>query len=909
MPTAVGQFSNRSQYRLVMDCWEASYNVANNDSWVQWSLRIDESPNNGSWSNAALTWSTSVHGQGWSGSTTYDFRNYDSLGLGSGGRAVGHQADGSQEIGFSAGAGGGTTIGGASCGGAFWLTTIPRKSTPSFVTPAYDQLIVGSNSYMVMNRASGSFTHDLDYWFGGIGQTRAISGAGHDGNWTVPWAFANQLPNSNTGVGTMRTHTYSGGSMIGYVDQSFRVYVPDNATTKPTFTSKAVAEDNAAVTAVMGAGKYVQGLSRLKGTLTGASAKYSASVSAQTMQVAGQSVNLLGSPAVGATGLPISQSGVVPVTFSVRDSRGFTYSDSATTIDVLPYALPSLASVEVVRANSSGAPQEDGTYLRVKLSAAVTSLINSTQRNRLTVRAYTRQRGTSTWTLRSTPVSDSSTLTYNPVDGFFFAGPYDVEKSYEVRIEVTDKFATVASEFTISVAGIFQHWTKDTTQTPAKSVMGIGKYWEQGTLDVGGAIYAEGRMVVTAPVPALLDPAYVGPGPAKVMFLPGSTLSAEAYPWRRGYKPNGQRVVNMVRQGNSWVIDGHTEDPAYGGAVRIDLDPARAVSYTSVTTSSLWTEQIQARKTAAGIVSLSGMCQVLANSGTNILGNVPAGFRPDMDMIFPLEVGDVRRTITLRANGDIESRGWGASATFFSLTGISYPAAGVATWTPVGSSGSAFQNGWGNHSSVATYGVPAFWKDPYGVTWFRGMLGGGTANADNINMFSLPSGYGYPSLQTHQAVANSDGFGFVSSRDVSGVQYIAWKSGSTNNGWISLSGLNVLTADALAQPGWSVPNKFNGWVNYGAGFPGYEVWRRPDGLVTTKGLVRAGTIGAIMTILERHQRAGGERHILAAVSGASRGRLDMQGELSIGNSAPGEIFINAGANSWVSFDGLTWPMG
>lgn len=893
MVTAVGTFSGRNQYRLVEDVWQAGQNVSENYSDVNWALRIDESPNWGSYSYNALTWNVSVHGQGWSGSTTYDFRNYDQLGLGSGGRRVYHNDDGTMGIGFDASAGGNTTIGGASCGGSLGLDTIPRKSTINFVNPYYENLILGSNSYVTFNRASSNFVHVCDYYFGNR-NGRAITNAGADANWVPGLEWADQITDSNTGVGTFRTHTYNNGTMIGYIDNLFRVYVPDDSRTKPTFTGKSVAEANSAVTAIMGAGKYVQGLSRVKGTMTGPSAKYSARIVQQQFIVAGQNVPLAGDPITGTTSAPISQSGTVGVQFAVKDSRGFEYSEWLN-IDVLPYAVPTLSSVQVRRATSTGVPQEDGTFLRVDLSAGATSLINSTQRNRLTVRTYTRERGQSNWTLKATPVNGSSTLTYAPANGFFFAGPHAVDKSYEVRIEVSDQFATVASEYTVSVAGIFQHWTKDTSVSPARSVMGIAKYWEKGVLDIGGAAYQEGQPVMAAGQQALLDPNYRGPGPAKVILLPGTTLSADAYEWLTPYNPMDNRTVEMVRMGSTWAIMGHSGHSMHGGPQAIMLDTTKYRIYNEERADWVWREYVAARRLSSGIVVLSGLINsVSTTSSGDLIGTLPPGCRPDTTLTFPIEMGDNSRSIDINPDGSIRARSGYGNNTYITLEGICFPAAGVATWTPL-----ALANSWVS-GTTSVWGTPAYWKDPYGTVWFRGMLkGGGTA--ENTMMASLPTGM-RPALYTHMRASSQDNFGFASADPAGQLQY---KAGSAGNDGFSLAGLTVPTPDAYNASPWRDLRLITGG-RYNVSYPAPRITRRPDGLVMMEGLIGGVAPGNQVFRIPPEMRTV-KRGLLPAVGSAVRARYDFGGELM--EHQDFTVSQGGNGNSWYALDGIKWAPG
>jgi microcystin-dependent protein len=514
MATVSGTFSNRSQYSLRLTVNQGPQDYGSNQTTVYWSLDIIESPNWGSYTlSTPLTWTVWVDGQAWSGSTTYDFRNYDSLNLGSGSRVVTHNADGTKQIGFSSSAGGGTVIGSASNGGDMWLSTIPRASTSSFSGGA--SFDAGSAVTINTNRASSGFTHTITYSFGGDTGTIA-TGVGASTSWTPPLSLLNQIPNAASGTGYITTTTYSGGTPIGSKNTTFTLNAPSSVI--PTWSGVSHAEANALVTSKVGSGKYVQGVSKITTTITGAAGVYGSSITQQKAVVAGQTV----SGASGTTADPIAASGTVPITFSATDSRGRTKSQ-VVNVDVLPWAPPAPSAVQARRATSGGVVAEDtGTYIRVDLTAAAQSLINGTEKNTLQIKAYTRARGASTWTLRNT--INHGSLTYDT--SFVISGAtFAADSSWEVRIEVIDAFAVTVSELAVPVASVLMHL--------GTSGVGFGKYHENGALDVGGDIHStdeifhRGGGIVQ---PAGMVTQYAGAtAPAGWLLCDGSAVSRTTY--------------------------------------------------------------------------------------------------------------------------------------------------------------------------------------------------------------------------------------------------------------------------------------------------------------------------------------------------------------------------------------------
>lgn len=126
MPIYYDTFSNRTRYQLQLHIAPRAYNLSGNFTDVDWSLRIVETTENGSYSYAAAPWSVTIDGQSWSGSSPYDFRSTNEVIVGSGTKRAYHDANGYKTISFSGSVGGSTVIGTASTSGSLALTRIPK---------------------------------------------------------------------------------------------------------------------------------------------------------------------------------------------------------------------------------------------------------------------------------------------------------------------------------------------------------------------------------------------------------------------------------------------------------------------------------------------------------------------------------------------------------------------------------------------------------------------------------------------------------------------------------------------------------------------------------------------------------------------------------------------------------------
>lgn len=471
MATYDAIFSGASRpHTLRLTVTEESQDIGANRSEVDWSLRALKHPSWSSYSfSASNTWSVNVNGSVSSGTWTYDFRVSSNILIASGTINVTHNTDGTKTISSSASAYG-TSIGSASVGGSLPLTTIPRASTPTFSASTVN---AGTSVTIETNRASGSFTHTVKYAFGSATGTIA-TGVGDSTSWTPPESLLSQIPNSITGTMTITLETYSGGSLVGTKSASFTLRAANGVV--PTIGSVTATENVTLVATEVGA--FVKGLSRLNVAIVGAAGVYGSTIVSNTITVAGQTI----AAASGVTAVLGTSGAVVPVVGTVVDSRGRSASTTLN-ITVLAYVPPSIdtALTFIRRSDAAGVLDDEGTYLRVDLKAAVQSLlVSSTQKNSLTYRVSTRLRGDVGWTVKRTTTVTAPAVTVNTS---FTISSYAIASSWEVLIEVYDKFTTLSTtklQVTIATATIFMHWSEG---------LGVGKFWEQGEIDARGSIY------------------------------------------------------------------------------------------------------------------------------------------------------------------------------------------------------------------------------------------------------------------------------------------------------------------------------------------------------------------------------------------------------------------------------------
>jgi len=461
-------------FYVALDVVSGAQNIAGNFTDFAWGLYAGCADNGwGTFSGNAQFWSVNIAGVVGSGTWTLDFTPAGTSGrryaiAGNPALAVPHNADGTRP-GFPnygsidsdhSSVGDGTVVTWADA------PTIPRASTSVWNvqgTPKY----IGTSYQLNTNRADASFTHDITYNFGSASGTIG-TGVGATVNWTPPTSLLTQIPNSPAGTGTITTVTKQGGTIIGTTYSSIELTAA--LTVVPDFTTVTNSENVAGVAANVGG--YVQGISKLNLAITGAAGVSGSTITSYKIEVAGQTINAIS----GVTPAPLATSGTVVITGTVTDSRGRIKAKTVN-ITVLAYVPPVITTLSVERSLSGGTPDDDGTYFRINLNAAVQSLIVTTQRNALVYRISTRLRGTSTWTLKSNTAPGG--ITFN---SFVTVGTYSITSSYDILVEVVDDFSVTAVQLLIGVASIFQHWHGNLGT-------GFGKYHQRGFLDGQGDAY------------------------------------------------------------------------------------------------------------------------------------------------------------------------------------------------------------------------------------------------------------------------------------------------------------------------------------------------------------------------------------------------------------------------------------
>lgn len=153
-------------------------------------------------------------------------------------------------------------------------------------------------------------------------------------------------------------------------------------------------------------------------------------------------------------------SGAKPLSVTVTDSRGRTATTSVN-ITAVAYTPPSISAFSAERCNSDGsAPQQDGTKVRVNITAGAASV---GAKNTMTCAVYYKLSSASAWTL----AQSVSPINYGVSKTNLLLSPtFNALSSYDIKVSVTDFFTTstpVEQEVSVSTKQVMQNFYRDGT--------------------------------------------------------------------------------------------------------------------------------------------------------------------------------------------------------------------------------------------------------------------------------------------------------------------------------------------------------------------------------------------------------------------------------------------------------------
>ncbi|HEM4199479.1 TPA: hypothetical protein U1X02_002083 [Streptococcus suis] len=395
--------------------------------------------------------------------------------MASGSTTVGHNADGTKSFPFSATFNPNNGLHGViTVSGNIGLATIPRSSSVSVGIGT-----IGNALTININRQSSSFKHTVRYAWGNKQGTIATN-VDTSTTWTIPLDFANDIPDSTSGTGTIYVDTYSGSTKTGMQSTAFTASVPDSI--KPSLTGFTLVDGNtAARTLIPGEQQFVQIVSNIAVHFGQATGAYGSTITSYHAEIVGK--NQSTSQNGGSLGI-MNYHGQVTIRARVTDSRGRTSNTIERTVTVLEYFAPALNfSVE-----RSGATSSTFSILRNARIAPLT--VGGSQRNIMTLTFRVAPADSYNYTTDNGPASGTFTTLASLTNSLAnLSGTYSSDKSWDVIGILEDKFTRSEFKIKVSTEAVVFSYEKGNrfavgkivdTNLPKGSIESTGGYYLNG---------------------------------------------------------------------------------------------------------------------------------------------------------------------------------------------------------------------------------------------------------------------------------------------------------------------------------------------------------------------------------------------------------------------------------------------
>lgn len=554
--------------------------------------------------------------------------------LASGSSTISHNADGTKTLPISCtfnpnnGLHGTITV-----SASLSLTTIPRSSSVS-VSPG----VIGSSVTININRQSSSFKHTVRYSWAGKSGTIATN-VDTSTTWTIPLDFANDIPNSASGTGTIYVDTYSGSTKTGTQSTTLTASVPANV--KPTFTGISLSDLNGAAQNLIPNGNtFIQVISNIKVAFNGAVGSYGSSITGYYAEIVGK--NQSTSSNGGSLGI-MNYHGTIKIRASVSDSRGRWSDAREVSVTVLEYFAPAL-SFSIARTGSTS------STLTVTRNAKIAPLtVSGSQKNSMRLTFKVARLGTTNFQVDTGPATGSWTSISNLVNSQAnLAGNYLANQSWVVIGTLEDKFTR--TDFMVNVP------TESVVLSYDRSGVGVNKIRERGALDVKGDVYVDDKPIQQYQLTSNNG----GLGRGSAQWDDVWNKQATEFGWRSGkYDDNptgkngewglyqnfwldswkgvqfftsigtGRVFVRTYNNANKWA-------PTQWKEIATKDDVSRLLASTNWQNANLqngWIhhpeyEKVQFSKSFDGIVYLRGTCKGGKTTRESIIFTLPENFRP-----------------------------------------------------------------------------------------------------------------------------------------------------------------------------------------------------------------------------------------------------------------------------------------
>lgn len=350
------------------------------------------------------------------------------------------------------------------------LTTIPRGSTVSV-----SDGVIGKQVDISIDRKIDGATHTLRYAWGNK-QGEIANNVGTSYKWTIPEDFADDIPNSTSGWGTIYVDTYINGKFIQTQSTVLTASIDTNLL-KPYFKGFTLEDANTATQRVIPEKThFVSIMSLVKVTFNGAQAQHGASITGYYAEIVGDNNSVTENGGVFRE-VSVNKDTEMTLRGRVQDSRGVWSDWVETKITFLFYFSPIL-SFEVSRSGFNS------DTLTIKRYAKIAPLsVNGIQRNVMKLTFSTAKVGMDNFVVDNGRAGGEwSSISKLNASSANLGNTYPADTSYIVKGKLEDSFSITEFQATAP--------TDRVVMTYDKSGVGIGKYRERGALDVDGDIYA-----------------------------------------------------------------------------------------------------------------------------------------------------------------------------------------------------------------------------------------------------------------------------------------------------------------------------------------------------------------------------------------------------------------------------------
>lgn len=652
----MAKFSNSSgslYLNLYVD--QARQDISANTSTVNWRMTVSRT---GAYythnKQGDSTLSLNLDGQ----NVHYSYPTWETSGeeytLASGSSTISHNADGTKILPVSCtfnpnnGLHGTITV-----SASLSLTTIPRSSSVSVSAG-----VIGSLVTININRSNSNFKHTVRYAWAGKTGTIATN-VDTSTTWSIPLDFANDIPNSASGTGTIYVDTYSGSTKTGTQSTTFTASVPGNV--KPTFSGVTLSDLNgAAQNLIPNPDTFIQVISNIKVAFNGASGSYGSSITGYRAEIVGR--NQATSSNGGSLGI-MNYHGTIKIRASVSDSRGRWSDAKEVSVTVLEYFAPAL-SFSIARTGSTS------STLTVTRNAKIAPLaVLGSQKNTMSLTFKVARLGTTNFQVDTGPATGSWTSISNLVNSQAnLAGNYLANQSWVVIGTLEDKFTR--TDFMVNVA------TESVVLSYDRSGVGVNKIRERGALDVKGDIYANDQPIQQYQ----LTNANGGLSKGSAQWDDVWNKKGTEFGWRNGKYADNPTGNDWGLYQNFWLdswkgvqfFTGITSNRfffrTYNSGNRwaptqwkeiATKDDIQSTTWQNLPLQNGWQhhpdyDKVQYSKTFDGVVYLRGSAHKGKTANETVIGTLPVGVRPTQTLfVSALNNSYTVATLGIYSNGNI----------------------------------------------------------------------------------------------------------------------------------------------------------------------------------------------------------------------------------------------------------------